>query len=44
MNYSVIYGGTEKKENVRRNRKMAYLSRQYGGIGFPVQDIVSEEI
>ena len=32
-----------KKENVKRNGKIVYLSRQYGGAGFSVQDIVSQE-
>jgi hypothetical protein len=44
MNYSVIYGGTEKKRKCKKNGKVVYLFRQYGGAGFSVQDIVSQEI
>ena len=33
-----------EKENVRRNGKMVYLSRHYGGAGFSVLDSVSQVI
>jgi hypothetical protein len=42
--FSNLCRNRKKKENVKRSGKIVYLSGQYGGAGFSVQDMVSQEI